>query len=108
MIHAIKTNKDLAKWLDRDTVHLAKDIDLQYDLLPFVITSRSNDKLVDIRERFGLKTIREMRLEILNKALVLVDKKIDDGNETYGFTKQLTQEQTALLKTKLVHLKKTR
>jgi hypothetical protein len=108
LIHAIKTNKDLAKWLDKDTAALAKDIDLQYDLLPFVITSRSNDKLIDVKERFGLKTIREMRLEILNKALVLVGKEIDDWNETNGFTKQLTQEQTALLKTKLVHLKKTR
>jgi hypothetical protein len=108
LIQVLKNNKDLTKWLDKDTAALASDIGLQYDLLPFVISSRSNDKLVDVRERFGLKTIREMRLEILNKALVLVDKEIDDWNETNGFAKQLTQEQTALLKTKLVHLKKTR
>lgn len=108
LMQALKTNKDLTKWLDRGTEVLAKDIDLQYDLLPFVITSRSKDKLVDVRERFGLKTIREMRLEVLNKALVLVDREIDDWNEANGFTKQLTREQTVLLKTKLEQLKKTR
>jgi hypothetical protein len=104
LLLALKKRKDLADWLDRDIE--SGDLGLQYDLLPFLITSRSEDKLVDIKERFNWKTIKEVRLEVLDKALVLVDKEIDDWYEANGFAKQLTEEQTALLKSKLAELRK--
>lgn len=104
LILALKKRKDLADWLDRDIE--SGDLGLQYDLLPFLITSRSKNKLIDIEERFNWKTIKEVRLEVLKKALVLVDKEIDDWYEVNGFAKQLTEEQTALLKSKLAELRK--
>jgi len=104
LLLALKKRNDLAEWLDRDIE--SGDIGLQYDLLPFLITSRSEDKLIDIKERFNWKTIKEVRLKVLNKALVLVDKEIDDWYEQNGFAKQLTEEQTALLKSKLAELRR--
>jgi hypothetical protein len=104
LLLALKKKADLAVWLDRDIK--GGDLGLQYDLLPFLITSRSDDKLVDIKERFNWKTIKEVRLEVLERALVLVDKEIDDWYEANGFAKQLTEEQTALLKNKLAELRK--
>lgn len=100
----LKKRADLVVWLDRDVK--SGDLGLQYDLLPFLITSRSQDKLIDIKERFNWKTIKEVRLEVLEKALVLVDKEIDDWYEANGYAKQLTEEQTALLKSKLAELRK--
>ena len=108
LLSALRKKQDLNIWLDRDATVLATDIGLEYDLLPFVITSRSKDKLIDVKERFGIKTIKEMRLEVLNKALVVVEDEIDEWHEKYGFAKELTEEQTILLKTKLEQLKKTR
>ena len=104
LLLALKKRADLAVWLDREIK--SGDLGLQYDLLPFLITSRSEDKLVDIKERFNWKTIKEVRLEVLKKALVLVDKEIDDWYEANGYAKQLTEEQTALLKSKLADLRK--
>ena len=104
LLLALKKRADLAVWLDRKIK--SGDLGLQYDLLPFLITSRSEDKLVDIKERFNWKTIKEVRLEVLKKALVLVDKEIDDWYEANGYAKQLTEEQTALLKSKLAELRK--
>jgi len=91
LVSAIKKKADLTKWLDREIK--VGDIGLQYDLLPYLITSRSEDKLVDIKERFNWKTIKEVRLEILNKALALVDIEIDEWYEKNGFIRELTQEQ---------------
>ena len=108
LLSALRKKQDLNIWLDRDATVLATDIGLEYDLLPFVITSRSKDKLIDVKERFGLKSIREIRLEILNKALIKVEDEIDEWHEKYGFANELTEEQTVLLKTKLEQLKKTR
>ena len=104
LLLALKKRADLAVWLDRKIK--SGELGLQYDLLPFLITSRSEDKLVDIKERFNWKTIKEVRLEVLKKALVLVDKEIDDWYEANGYAKQLTEEQTALLKSKLAELRK--
>jgi hypothetical protein len=99
----LEDDKDLLNWFDRDIKLIGKDIGLQYDLLPFVITSRSKDKLVDIKERFGLKSIKEMRLDILNKALALVDKEIDDWYEKNGYVREekLTEEEQKLREEKL-------
>ena len=104
LLLALKKRADLAVWLDREIK--SGDLGLQYDLLPFLITSRSEDKLVDIKERFNWKTIKEVRLEVLKKALALVDKEIANWYEANGYAKQLTEEQTALLKSKLADLRK--
>ena len=85
LVGILNNKQDLVEWLDRDVGVIQKDIGLQYDLLPFLVTSRSKDKLVDIKERFGLKTIKEMRLEVLNKALGLVEIEIDDWYRKYGW-----------------------
>ena len=93
LIIALKKRADLAVWMDRDIKSV--DLGLQYDLLPFLITSRSEDKLIDIKERFNWKTIKEVRLEVLKKALVLVDKEIDNWYEANGYVREdkLTEEQ---------------
>lgn len=106
LVSAVKKKADLTKWLDREI--RVGDIGLQYDLLPYLITSRSEDKLVDIKERFNWKTIKEVRLEILNKALALVDKEIDEWYEKNGFVRELTQEQKDLLKVRFAELRKIR
>jgi hypothetical protein len=106
LVEVLKNKQDLVEWLDRDIKLNGKDIGLQYDLLPFVITSRSKDKLVDIKERFGLKTIKEMRLEVLNKALQFVEIEIDEWYEKYGYVRaeEQTEEQKAMVKEKLKKL----
>lgn len=103
LIKILEDDKDLLNWFDRDIKLIGKDIGLQYDLLPFAITSRSEDKLVDIKERFGFKSIREMRLDVLNKALALVDKEIDDWYEKNGYVREekLTEEEQKLREEKL-------
>jgi hypothetical protein len=114
LVEVLKNKQDLVEWLDRDIKLNGKDIGLQYDLLPFVITSRSKDKLVDIKERFGLKTIKEMRLEVLNKALQFVEIEIDEWYEKYGYVRaeEQTEEQKAMVKEKpkklLEDMKKSR
>lgn len=97
----LKKRADLAVWLDRDIK--SGDLGLQYDLLPFLITSRSEDKLVDIKKRFNWKTIKEVRLKVLNKALALVDKEIDDWYEANGYVREdkLTEEQQKIRADKL-------
>ena len=82
------------------------DLGLEYDLLPFVITSRSEAKLVDIKERFNWKTIKDVRLQVLNKALVLVEEEIDDWYEKNGFVREakLTAEELKIREDKLKQL----
>jgi hypothetical protein len=106
LVKAIKNKPTLIEWFDRDTNLISKDIGLQCDLLPFVITSRSEDKLIDIKERFGLKTIKEMRLEVLEKALHLAEIEIDDWYRTNGFVREelLTDEEKMKNEEKLKRL----
>lgn len=101
LLLALKKRADLAVWMDRDIKSV--DLGLQYDLLPFLITSRSEDKLIDIKERFNWKTIKEVRLEVLKKALVLVDKEIDNWYEANGYVREdkLTEEQQKIRADKL-------
>jgi hypothetical protein len=88
LIKLLKNNFGLAIWFDRDVKLDGIDLGLEYDKLPFVITSRSENKLVDIKERLNLKTIKEVRLEVLNKALVLVEDEIDSWYEKNGFIRE--------------------
>lgn len=101
LLLALKKRADLAVWMDRDIKSV--DLGLQYDLLPFLITSRSEDKLIDIKERFNWKTIKEVRLEVLKKALVLVDREIDNWYEANGYVREdkLTEEQQKIRADKL-------
>ena len=101
LLLALKKRADLAVWLDREIK--SGDLGLQYDLLPFLITSRSEDKLVDIKERFNWKTIKEVRLEVLKKALALVDKEIANWYEANGYVREdkLTEEQQKIRADKL-------
>ena len=106
LVGILNNKQDLVEWLDRDVGVIQKDIGLQYDLLPFLVTSRSKDKLVDIKERFGLKKIKEMRLEVLNKALGLVEIEIDDWYRKYGYVREewLTEEEKIKSEEKLKRL----
>jgi len=101
LLLALKKRSDLVVWLDRNIK--SGDLGLQYDLLPFLITSRSEDKLIDIKERFNWKTIKEVRLEVLKKALALVDKEIANWYEANGYVREdkLTEEQQKIRADKL-------
>ena len=78
----------VTQWLDRDIAVTLADIDLaaignsakelrnitaqltaQFDLLPVLVTSRSEHRRVTVEERFGWKTKRDIRLELLRKTL---------------------------------------
>jgi hypothetical protein len=106
LVDILKDRQDLAEWLDRDVSVIQNEIGLQYNLLPFLVTSRSKDKLVDIKERFGLKTIKEMRLEVLNKALALVEIEIDEWCRKNGYVREewLTEDEQEKSKEKLKRL----
>jgi hypothetical protein len=106
LLNLIKNQPSVVKWLDRDVNLIEKDIGIQHELLPFVITSRSEDKLVDVKSRFGLKTIREMRLEVLDKALKMAEVEIDDWHTTNGYTREdwLTDEEKSNNREKLNRL----
>ena len=72
-----------AQWLDRAVAQTLAEIDFdsgtganelrsitaqlatQFDLLPVLVTSRSEHRRVSVEERFGWKTKREIRLELL-------------------------------------------
>jgi hypothetical protein len=106
LVTLLDKKKELAVWFDRDVKLRNIDLGLEYDLLPFVITSRSEAKLVDIKERFNWKTIKDVRLEVLNKALELVEEEIDCWYEKNGFVREekLTEEELKVRSDKLKRL----
>ena len=106
LVKLLKRNSALAIWFDREVELDGIDLGYEYDKLPFVITSRSEAKLVDIKERFNWKTIKDVRLEVLNKALVLVDDEIDFWYEKNGFVREakLTAEELKIREDKLKQL----
>ena len=63
-------------------------------------------KFVDIKERFNWKTIKDVRLEVLNKALALVEDEIDGWYEKNGFVREvkLTAEELKIREDKLKQL----
>ena len=79
----VKAKPNSAVWFDRDldsTLHTDKLSDAElvtnnwllifaYVQLPIVVTSRNTDKLLTVEERFGWKTIREVRIECYKQAL---------------------------------------
>ncbi len=106
LVKLLKTNSALAIWFDREVELDGIDLGLEYDRLPFAITSRSESKLLDVKERFNWKTIREVRLEVLSKALVLVEDEIDDWYEKNGFEREtkLTAKELKIREDKLKQL----
>ena len=78
-------SEQIAKWVDREITALTEfelsgdtikqieenntKLKQAYAQLPILVTSRSPDKLVSEQERFGWKTIRDVRLEIFSQAL---------------------------------------
>lgn len=106
LVSEISKNPKLTYWLDRDVRLDAFDVGLDLEQLPYAITSRSEKKLVGIKYRFGLKSIKEIRLEVLGKALMLVENEIDEWYELNGVTRHLTEEQALSLKHKLASLNK--
>ena len=106
LVKLLKTNSALAIWFDREVELDGIDLGLEYDKLPFAITSRSESKLLDVKERFNWKTIKEVRLEVLNKALVLVEEEIDCWYEKNGFVREakLTAEELKIREDKLKQL----
>ncbi len=105
-VKLLKTNSALAIWFDREVELDGIDLGLEYDRLPFAITSRSESKLLDVKERFNWKTIKEVRLEVLSKALVLVEDEIDDWYEKNGFEREtkLTAKELKIREDKLKQL----
>jgi len=79
----VKSKPDNAIWFDRDLdstlyvdelseTELATNnwlLLLTYVQLPIVVTSRNTDKLLTVEERFGWKTIREVRIDSYREAL---------------------------------------
>ncbi|MFZ4599597.1 MAG: hypothetical protein ACOYNN_13215 [Terrimicrobiaceae bacterium] len=106
LIKLLKKNGALEIWFDREVQLDGIDLGLEYDKLPFAITSRSESKLLDVKERFNWKTIKEVRLEVLNKALILVEDEIDDWYEKNGFVREamLTTEELKIREDKLKQL----
>ena len=106
LLALLDKKKELTVWFDRDVKLKNIDLGLKYDLLPFVITSRSEAKLVDIKERFNWMTIKDVRLQVLNKALVLVEEEIDSWYEKFGYVRndKLTEEELKFRDDKLKRL----
>ena len=106
LVKLLKRNSALAIWFDREVELDGIDLGLEYDKLPFAITSRSENKLLDVKERLNWKTIKEVRLEVIRKALVLVEDEIDGWYEKNGFVREakLTAEELKIREDKLKQL----
>ncbi len=86
----VKSKPNNAVWFDRDldsTLYADKLSEtelatnnwlllLKYVQLPIVVTSRSAGKLMTVEERFGWKTIREVRIDCYKQALKLASDNI--------------------------------
>jgi hypothetical protein len=86
----VKSKPNNAVWFDRDLdstlcvdelseTELATNnwlLLLTYVQLPIVVTSRNADKLLTVEERFGWKTIREVRIDCYKQALKLASDNI--------------------------------
>ena len=92
-----KKQPTVAQWLDRDFAALLMDADLasngnsakelrtitqqlaeQFHLLPVLVTSRSEHRRVTVEERFGWKTKREIRLQLLQAELAALENNLLD------------------------------
>lgn len=86
----VRDNERLTLWLDRPVAaQLPTDelkagnaeevaanmmlLEMQYERLPILISSRSTTKRVSVEERFGWKTLREVRLDVLQTIVAKLD-----------------------------------
>lgn len=96
----VKSKSNNAVWFDRDldsTLYADKLSEaelatnnwlllLTYVQLPIVVTSRNVDKLMTVEERFGWKTIREVRIDCYRQALKLASDNILEELENEQYT----------------------
>ena len=80
LIDSVSRDPSIAAWFDR-RLDFRPDSDLSIDPvgMPRVITSRSADNLSSRKASFGLKSKRELKLEILREALEPLASKAMDG-----------------------------
>ena len=96
IIEKLRENEQLAVWLDRLVDHQAPVSELSksdvenpaanmalleklYEQLPILVSSRSTERRVSVEERFGWRTLREVRLEVLREILAkLHETAVDD------------------------------
>jgi hypothetical protein len=110
----LQVQPSLQVWFDRHVDTERQQIGLELDLLPFVVTSRSSSKRVDAKQRFGWKTIKQLRLEALSKALTQAREDCEAWHREHGYVlpNSLTQAeldaQSAKLKVLLERVKRQR
>jgi hypothetical protein len=96
IIEKLRDNEQLALWLDRPVDHQAPVSELSksdvenpaenmalleklYEQLPILVSSRSTERRVSVEERFGWRTLREVRLDFLRVTLEkLSESALDD------------------------------
>jgi hypothetical protein len=103
LVNEIAKQSSLREWFDREFDLDGVDIGLELVRLPRLITSRSENKLVGIKDQQSYKTIKEVKLDALRNALIEIDAEILEWNKANGYVEQ-TEEQTAKLKQKLASL----
>ena len=69
---------------------------LVYVQLPIVVTSRNADKLITVEERFGWKTIREVRIECYKQALKLASDNILEELDKEQYKQQIRADRIFL------------
>jgi hypothetical protein len=96
IVERLRDNEQLALWLDREVEEELTTVELQdgdaetiaanlmlleslYERLPILVSSRSTERRVSVEERFGWRTLREVRLDLLRAILEkLTDSAVDD------------------------------
>jgi hypothetical protein len=97
IVTIITNNNGLQQWLDRDVVlklpsmltisalsgidvatvqHNGRQLDQLYDQLPILVCSKNERKRISMEERFGWKTKRDIRIELMQQALTKLNHNI--------------------------------
>jgi len=106
----VKSKPNIAVWFDRDLdITLCVDklsetelatnnwlLLLAYVQLPIVVTSRNTDKLLTVEERFGWKTIREVRIDSYKQALSTAKENILEELEKEQYKQQVRADRIFL------------
>jgi hypothetical protein len=106
----VKSKPNYAVWFDRELdstlcVDELSETDLatnnwllllKYVQLPIIVTSRNADKLLTVEERFGWKTIRELRIDCYKQALKLASDNILEDLEKEQYKQQVRADRIFL------------
>ena len=106
----VKSKPNSAVWFDRDLdstlcvdklseTELATNnwlLLLTYVQLPIVVTSRNTDKLMNVAERFGWKTIREVRIDCYRQILKIARENILEELDKKQFRQQIRADKIFL------------